>query len=75
MNYARYAVIHARHLPGKICLIERTPSRAARRTLTWKQFNEQINRVANYLSGRLGIRRGDYVLHLQNNSLEWLISY
>ena len=75
MNYARYAVIHARHLPGKICLIERTPSRAERRALTWKQFNEQINRVANYLCRRLGIRRGDYVLHLQNNSLEWLISY
>ena len=75
MNYARYAVIHARHLPGKICLIERTPSRGERRTLTWKQFNKQINRVANYLSGRVGIRRGDYVLHLQHNSLEWLISY
>ena len=75
MNYARYAVIHARHLPGKVCLIERTPSLAQRRTLTWKQFNEEINRVANYLFGRLGIRQGDYVLHLQHNSLEWLVSY
>ena len=50
MNYARYATIHARHLPTKICLIERTPSTNARRTLTWKQFNEEINKVANYLS-------------------------
>ena len=24
MNYANYAVVHARHLPDKICLIERT---------------------------------------------------
>jgi hypothetical protein len=26
MNFAKYAVIHARHLPEKVCLIERTPS-------------------------------------------------
>jgi acyl-coenzyme A synthetase/AMP-(fatty) acid ligase len=64
MNYARYATIHARHLPKKICLIERTPSTNGRRTLTWRQFNEAINRVANYLSTELGIRDGDFVLHL-----------
>jgi len=44
MNYARYAVINARHLPNKVCLIERTPSKNQRRTLTWKQFNDEINR-------------------------------
>jgi acyl-CoA synthetase (AMP-forming)/AMP-acid ligase II len=75
MNYARYAAIHARHLPDKICLIERTPSTHHRRTLTWRQFNEAINRVANYLSTELGVRAGDYVLHLQHNSLEWLLTY
>jgi acyl-CoA synthetase (AMP-forming)/AMP-acid ligase II len=75
MNYARYATIHARHLPEKICLIERTPSTHERRTLTWRQFNEAINKVANYLSTELGVRHGDYVMHLQHNSLEWLITY
>jgi long-subunit acyl-CoA synthetase (AMP-forming) len=75
MNYARYAAIHARHLPQKICLIERTPSTNDRRTLTWGQFNQAINKVANYLSTELGVRDGDYVMHLQNNSLEWLITY
>jgi fatty-acyl-CoA synthase len=75
MNYARYATIHARHLPHKICLVERTPSTKHRRTLTWRQFNEAINRVANYLSIELGVQAGDYVLHLQHNSLEWLITY
>jgi acyl-CoA synthetase (AMP-forming)/AMP-acid ligase II len=75
MNYARYATIHARHLPTKICLIERTPSTNARRTLTWRQFNEEVNKVANYLSIELGVRKGDYVMHLQHNSLEWLITY
>jgi acyl-CoA synthetase (AMP-forming)/AMP-acid ligase II len=75
MNYARYAVINARHLPNKVCLIERTPSKDERRTLTWKQFNDEINRVANYLTKELGVKDGDFVLHLQNNSLEWLITY
>jgi acyl-CoA synthetase (AMP-forming)/AMP-acid ligase II len=75
MNYANYATVHARHLPDKICLIERTPSINQRRTLTWRQFNDEINKVANYLSKDLGIKDGDFVMHLQNNSLEWLITY
>jgi acyl-CoA synthetase (AMP-forming)/AMP-acid ligase II len=75
MNYAKYATLHARHLPEKVCLIERTPSNGLRRTLTWRQFNNAINCTANYLSKELGIKDGDYVMHLQNNSLEWLISY
>jgi len=75
MNYANYATVHARHLPDKICLIERTPSTNQRRTLTWRRFNDEINKVANYLSKDLGIKDGDFVMHLQNNSLEWLITY
>jgi acyl-CoA synthetase (AMP-forming)/AMP-acid ligase II len=75
MNYASYAAIHARHLPDKVCLIERTPSQNLRRTLTWREFNDEINKVANYLSKELGIKDGDFVMHLQNNSLEWVITY
>jgi acyl-CoA synthetase (AMP-forming)/AMP-acid ligase II len=75
MNFSKYAVIHARHIPEKVCLIERTPSINLRRDLTWKQFNDEINRTANYLSKELGVNDGDIVMHLQNNSLEWLITY
>jgi acyl-CoA synthetase (AMP-forming)/AMP-acid ligase II/acyl carrier protein len=75
VNYARYAAIHARHLSDKICLIERTPSKNCRRTLTWKEFNDRINKVSNYLSTELKIKEKDFVLHLQYNSLEWLITY
>ncbi len=75
MNYAKYAMLHARHLPDKVCLIERTPSTGQRRTFTWKEFNDKINRTANYLSKELGVKKGDFVMHLQNNSLEWLITY
>jgi acyl-CoA synthetase (AMP-forming)/AMP-acid ligase II len=43
--------------------------------LTWKEFNDKINRTANYLSKKLGVKKGDFVMHLQNNSFEWLITY
>ena len=75
MNFSRYAAIHARHLTDKVCLIERTPSIGKRRTLSWKQFNDAINRAANYLAKECGVKDGDLVMHLQNNSLEWMITY
>ena len=75
MNFAEYATIHARHQPNKVCLIERTPSSRERRELTWKKFNDQINMTANVLSKEMGVGQGDYVMHLMNNSLEWLITY
>lgn len=75
MNFSKYAAIHARHLPDKVCLIERTPSIGKRRTLSWKQFNDAINRTANYMAKVCGVKDGDQVMHLQNNSLEWLITY
>lgn len=75
MNFSKYPAINARHHSNKICLIERTPSIEKRRTLTWKQFNDAINRVANYLAKECGVKDGDKIMHLQNNSLEWLITY
>jgi acyl-CoA synthetase (AMP-forming)/AMP-acid ligase II len=75
VNFSKYAAINARHHSNKICLIERTPSIEKRRTLTWKQFNDAINRVANYLAKECGVKDGDKIMHLQNNSLEWLITY
>ena len=75
MNYSSYASNHARHIPDKISLIERTPETNDRRSLTWKEFNDEINRTANYLSKELKVGHGDFVMHLQNNSLEWMITY
>ncbi|MCP3941341.1 MAG: AMP-binding protein [Desulfobacteraceae bacterium] len=75
MNYSSYASIHARHIPDKVCLIERTPASGTRRYFTWKEFNDKINRTANYLAKQLKIKHGDFVMHLQNNSLEWMVTY
>ena len=75
MNYSGYAAIHAQNIPEKVCLIERTPASNQRETFTWKEFDDEINRVANYLSKELGVTHGDYVMHLQNDSLNWLVTY
>jgi len=75
MNFASYGMINARKYPHKEFLIEYTPSKNIRRVLTWKDFNEQTNKVANYLQKQLGIKRKDFVMHLQMNSLEWMITY
>jgi acyl-CoA synthetase (AMP-forming)/AMP-acid ligase II len=75
MNFADYCRINALKYENKLCLIERTPARDGRRILTWGDFNRKVNKVANYLKKDIGIRKGDRVLHLLNNSLEWIIVY
>ena len=68
-------MINAKKYPSKEYLVERTPSEKKRRTLTWKQFNEETNKVANYLQKKMGVKKGDFVLHLQMNSLEWVVTF
>ncbi len=75
MNFASYGIINAKKYPEKEFLIECCPSRNERRALSWKEFNEQTNRVANYLQKQLGVKKDDFVLHLQMNSLEWMVTY
>ncbi|MGB9903828.1 MAG: AMP-binding protein, partial [Desulfotomaculales bacterium] len=74
MNFARFGIINGKKFPQKEFLIERTPSKNLRRVLTWKEFNEETNKVANYLKNQ-GIKKGDFVLHLQMNSLEWVVTF
>ncbi len=75
MNYSEYAAIHARHIPDKTCLIERSPATGGRRQYSWTKFNDEINRTANYLKNELGVKHGDFVMHLQKDSLEWIVTY
>ncbi len=75
MNFASYGIINAKKYPEKEFLIELRPSKGMRRALTWREFNEQTNLVANYLQTKLGVQKGDFVLHLQMNSLEWVVTF
>lgn len=57
---------------------ERTPNKVAtldkKRKLTYKQWNERANRLANALKG-LGIEKGDRVAVLAYNCIEWMEIY
>jgi len=65
---------NARMYGDKIALIEREPSKNKRATLTWKEFDDTANRVANALLAK-DIQKGDKVIHLMMNCLEWLPAY
>lgn len=65
---------NARLYPNDVALIERVPAEGKRREITWKQFDEEANRIANVLLKK-GIKKGDKVIHLMMNSLDWLIAY
>jgi acyl-CoA synthetase (AMP-forming)/AMP-acid ligase II len=65
---------NARLYPNDVALVERIPAERKRREITWRQFDEQVNRFANVLIHK-GVNKGDKVLHLMMNSIEWLIAY
>jgi acyl-CoA synthetase (AMP-forming)/AMP-acid ligase II len=65
---------NGRMYPDDVALIERIPGAGKRTTITWRQFDEQANRFAHVLMAK-GIRKGDKVMHLMNNSIDWLVAY
>ncbi|NLO81846.1 MAG: acyl--CoA ligase [Clostridiales bacterium] len=66
--------LNAHIYADEISLIERDPVAGIRREITWKEFNNNANRFANYLTSR-GIKPGDMVGLLLMNCLEWLPIY
>jgi acyl-CoA synthetase (AMP-forming)/AMP-acid ligase II len=58
----------------EVALIERDPAKEKRVAITWKDFDETANRIANGLILK-GVRKGDKVIHLMTNCLEWLPFY
>jgi acyl-CoA synthetase (AMP-forming)/AMP-acid ligase II len=65
---------NGRLLPDEIALTERNPAENQRAEITWKEFDRRANRFANFLRQK-GIGKGDRVVHLMHNSLDWLIAY
>lgn len=65
---------NSRTYGDEIALIERDPSNGSRTTITWGEFDNTANRIANALITK-GIRKGDKVIHLMMNCLEWLPAY
>ena len=74
-NFARFCSLNASKYPQREFLIESWPSKGLRRVLKWADLEEQANKLANYLIKECGVKRGDIVLHLMMNSLEWYVAY
>jgi len=55
-------------------LVELEPVKKLRKTLTWKEFGEYSGKIATNLHHR-NLKKGDCVVHLMMNSLEWLPVY
>jgi len=65
---------NARMYGDEIALVERDPAKNSRKEITWQQFDAEANRVANALLAK-GIKKGDKVVHLMMNCIEWLPAY
>ncbi|MFH0914102.1 MAG: class I adenylate-forming enzyme family protein, partial [Chloroflexota bacterium] len=65
---------NARMYPHDVALVLVVPSQNLRQPVTWQEFDQGASRVANFLLSR-GIRKGDTVLQLMNNSIDWLVAY
>jgi acyl-CoA synthetase (AMP-forming)/AMP-acid ligase II len=65
---------NARMYGDEIALIEREPAKGLRREMSWTAFDDIANRFANALIQR-GVGKGDKVIHLMMNCMEWLPLY
>ncbi len=65
---------NARMYGDETALVEREPACNLRRTLTWKTFDQQANQLARALMAK-GVQKGDRVVLLMTNCIEWLPIY
>ena len=65
---------NARMYGDEVALIERDPAKSERRVITWKEFDDTANKIANALISK-GVQKGERVIHLMMNTLEWLPIY
>jgi len=74
MTISEMLARNARMYPEDSALIEIKPSEKIRKEITWQKFDEEANRIANALIDR-GVGKGDKVIHLMMNSINWLEAY
>lgn len=58
----------------RIALVERAPAIDTRKAITWEQFFRASNKLADSLD-QYGIKKGDKIVQLMTNCLEWLPIY
>ncbi|NMB35857.1 MAG: AMP-binding protein [Firmicutes bacterium] len=65
---------NARMYPDKVALVERVPAENKRIAITWREFDRDANKFSQVLR-EMGIEKGDKVMHLMFNSIDWLVAY
>jgi acyl-CoA synthetase (AMP-forming)/AMP-acid ligase II len=60
--------------PNDTALIEIASEGGQRKVISWREFHERANRIADALRSR-GIKKGDKVIQLMRNSVNWLETY
>ncbi len=76
MNFAEcFPVSMHQNFRNASFIIESYAEKGIRRSLTWEQFDDQANKLANYLMKECGVKKGDIVVHLMMNCMEWYASY
>jgi acyl-CoA synthetase (AMP-forming)/AMP-acid ligase II len=65
---------NARMYGKETALVEREPSKNVRKEITWQEFDDQANQLAHALIS-MGVQKGDRVVHLMTNCIEWLPIY
>lgn len=65
---------NARLYAEETALIEREPAKNLRKEITWAEFDRQADAIAAVLI-RKGVRKGDRVVLLMTNCIEWLPIY
>ena len=74
MTISEMLAQNRRLYPNDSALIELKPSQGLRKEITWEEFDQRANRIANALIDR-GVKKDDKVIHWMMNSISWLEAY
>ena len=74
MNLIDIVFKNSRLYPNETAFVEVRPVTKVRKETSWRQFEERVNKIANWLKD-IGVRPGDRVLLFGRNSIHWLEVY
>ena len=74
MNLLDIIAKNSRIYPDESAFVELRPVTKARKEISWRRFEERVNKIANGLKGT-GVHQGDRVFLLGRNSIHWLEVY
>ena len=75
MNVVDVVRKYARVSPNDPAFVEIGPVTGRREEVSWVQFDERTNRLANSLLSRGGVTKGEKVFCLSKNSIKWIETY